>query len=186
MSTRAKKDTQIQRALVKKRKTLKICDEADLSPQEREWKITYAIFLKASEYSDAYISDTIRVQRKIVKEWFADPAVQANLIEVQADIVGNTIRRVKDIMGWAWEALHEFARSEPDHKLRLQAILEILDRGGLTKVNKSERAEPVGPSVYIDTHTIEEIEKLPLETQKKLARMGEEMQEMMVSAKGKE
>jgi hypothetical protein len=84
------------------------------------------------------------------------------------------------------EMLMEIARTTIDHKVAIQAITEVLDRGGVTKVNKSESTTTQKKlhEHEISDEFFEKLEGLPLETQTRLAEMAKEMEEMISEAKG--
>lgn len=169
-----------------KRKVRKIEREDDLDAAQLEWKKSYAVFLKAADFSYGYMSDILGVTRSIVKHWFEDPQMRVRVTEIQSDITEGAIKHLKRAQLELIELLLQMARNESDAAVRLRAIESGLDRTGLSKVNKSESklTKEEKETHEFSPEFFERLEGLPLETQHKLAEMATEMESMIRESKG--
>jgi hypothetical protein len=116
---------------------IRIVDLSSLSEVELEVMKTKAAFLKAAGYSHTYIAQALNTTRSIVGHWFEEPEMRQEVVRINEDIVGGSLKLLKTYAVELVEMLMEIARTSDD-KTALQAITEGLDRMGLTKVNKSE------------------------------------------------
>lgn len=171
------------------RRAPKVTSEEELDAETLSFKKTYACFLKASDYSNTYIGDTLGVTTSMVKRWFTDdPKMREQVVAIQSDMMDGALKLMKTFALEGIEILIDVARRSGDDKVVIQAVTEILDRAGLTKVNKSEshtvkteRAEAdLSPDFF------SKLEGLPIETQTKLAQMAQEMNTLVADAKGTE
>jgi hypothetical protein len=173
----------------KSRKARKIDDETQLDADALSFKKAYAVFLKASDFPYSYISDNLGVTRGLVKRWFEDEKMQENVREVQDDILNGAYNYIKTYAIEAVEGIAEVGRKSPDWKVSLQAWSDLLDRMGLTKVNKSEsvqtRTDEQIVTLGVDEEMLEKIEALPEETQDKIAELTTELQALVEDARGK-
>lgn len=168
------------------RKSKKCTDLSDLTTAEVEWAKMYSATLKASGWSWRYISDTVNIQTSIVKEWADDPAWQAMLEKVAGDIVDGAIEHLNRHMIDLMEMLLELARTATDEAVKLRAIESGLDRGGLSKVNKSESKVVTGTQHDLSDDFFSKLEALPLDTQKRVAELTAELDTLVSEARGTE
>jgi hypothetical protein len=174
--------------LFSKRKVKKITDLAELNAHELSWARDYAAVLKAVGYSWRYISDSLNIQTGLVKAWGEDDDFQAKVAIVAADKVAGAVNHMKDASVELTEGLLEIARHEPDAKIRLNAIVEGLDRVGITKVNKSESVvtKTEQHQHELSDDFFSKLEALPLETQKRIAQLTTELDAIVSEASGHE
>jgi hypothetical protein len=144
----------------------------DLSDVELAVLKTKACFLKAAGFSHTYIADALDTTRSIVGHWFEDPAMRAEVLTINDDMIGGALKLIKTYSIEFIEILVDIARTSDD-KTALSAVQDGLDRMGLTKVNKSE-----GVSVHetrtditiTDPHgLIDKLKDAPPEVQQKAA-----------------
>ena len=174
-------------AIFSGRKQVKVSNESDLTQAEILWMIDYACCLKAVGYSYRYISDTIMVRTGIVKEWLQSEDSLQKIATVQSDIVSGAVDHLRRHAIELTEMLLELARRTPDDSVKLKAIVEGLDRVGLSKVNKSES---IVTNTKREEHALsddffERLQGLPIETQQQIAAMSAEMDQMIENAKEK-
>ena len=116
---------------------VRVTDLSTLTEVELAVMKAKACFLKASGYSHTYIAQALHTTRSTVGHWFEEPEMRAEVLAINQDIVGGSLKLLKTYAVELVEMLMEIARTSDD-KTALQAITEGLDRMGLTKVNKSE------------------------------------------------
>lgn len=175
-------------AVFSKRKSRKITNLDDLTQAELQWAKDYAAVLKAVGFSWRYISDTLNIQTSLVKSFADDDAWNTKVAKVATDKVDGAINHMKSAAVELVEYLLEIARNEPDSQTRLKAIVEGLDRVGITKVNKSES---VVTKTERQEHDVSEgffdrLEALPIETQRQVAALMGEVETLVSEAKGSE
>lgn len=168
------------------RKSKKCTDLTQLTTHEVEWAKMYSATLKAVGWSWRYISDTVNIQTSIVKEWVDDPEWQTMLEKVAGDIVDGAIEHLNRHMIDLMEMLLELARTASDESVRLRAIESGLDRGGLSKVNKSESKVVTAAKHDLSDDFFSRLEGLPLETQKQVAELAAELETLVSEARGTE
>ena len=170
-----------------KRKQPRISDDSKMAPYEREFAVTYAIFLKAVNYPNHQIGKIVGVSTGVVKKWFADKRTAEKVVEVQAKLTDHAVALLQTFQIESVQGLMEIARDKAtDNKTRKECYESILDRGGLTKVNKSESAvtKTDRVEVGISAEMFDELQGLPLETQQQLAELSAQMEELIANAKG--
>lgn len=116
---------------------VRVTEVTSLSEVELEVLKTKACFLKAAGYSHTYIAEALSTTRSIVGHWFEEPEMRAEVLALNSDMVGGSLKLLKTYAVELVEMLMDIARTSDD-KTALTAITEGLDRMGLTKVNKSE------------------------------------------------
>ncbi len=182
---RRKKDGQSIFSLSKK-KYVKIASESQMDDSDIVYSKSYSVLLRAAGYSVSYISDNLQIQQVVIKKWFAEESTKKQLAKIQKDMAEAAVDLLRGYAVEGVEMLMEIARTTIDHKVAIQAITEVLDRGGVTKVNKSESTTTQKKlhEHEISDEFFEKLEGLPLETQTRLAEMAKEMEEMISEAKG--
>lgn len=133
-----------------------------------------ACLLKATDFSYGYIAEAVGMSKETVRRWFAnEPAMAKNVEEIQQHFQDGAVKLLKTYAIEAVEMLMELARSTEDDKVALQAITEVLDRIGLSKVNKSESIAAVTKNEKVDitdsTGLLERLRNAPPEAQAKAA-----------------
>jgi hypothetical protein len=116
----------------------KVTSEAALTEFEREVKREVACYLKAIDFSYNYIADSLGISTNVVKKWFQEEEMQARHQEILTDIVSGAIKLLKSYALEIIESLMTIFRTTNDEKLAKEIGFELLDRLGISKVNKSE------------------------------------------------
>lgn len=136
-----KQRASIKRKYMRGRKVEKVLKgEGAFSVVELSCAKLSAVYLKAAGFSHAYIGEAVGVSKDTVTRWFSDAEMQRQYEEVHNDYVDGAVKLLKTYALEAVEMLMELARSATDERVALNAITEVLDRTGLSKVNKSESA----------------------------------------------
>ncbi len=155
-------------------------DGEELSPEEIGWKQAQFVFLRAADYSYAYVSDNLQVTQRTLRNWHEDEKIQARIAEVRDNMLDGALLLLKTYAIEAVEMLMEIARRTGDDKEAIHALVEVLDRAGLTKVNKSEsNVHRSGEVHHTDDRLLERIQKIPLEAQKKVAELMEMVEKVI-------
>lgn len=175
-------------SLFSKRKQKKVTSLDELTQAELAWAKDYAAVLKAVGFSWRYISDTLNIQTSLVKSFADEPEFNEKVAKVAADKVEGAVNHMKAASVELTEYLLEIARNEPDSKIRLNAIVEGLDRVGITKVNKSESAvtRTERTEIGFGEDFFSKLEGLPIETQRRIAELSAEMESLVLSERGNE
>ena len=151
---------------------VRVVDLSTLADVELEVMKVKACFLKAAGYSHTYIAQALNTTRSIVGHWFEDPEMRAEVLKINEDMVGGSMKLLKTYAVELIEMLMEIARTSDD-KTALTAITEGLDRMGLTKVNKSEGRSVIETKTDIeitDPHgLIDKLKDAPPEAQQAAA-----------------
>jgi hypothetical protein len=131
--------TDIKRRYKRGRKTeRKVTGENALTETERIVKRSMFCYLKAQDFSYAYIADCLGITRDICKKWAQEDEIRDEVDKITKDFVGGAIKYAKTYAIEMLDMLAEIARTTDDDATAIKAITEFLDRIGLTKVNKSE------------------------------------------------
>lgn len=99
-----------------------------------------ACHFKAADFSYTYIAQALNTTKSIVSHWFEDEEMQKRTLQVREDHTAGAVRLIKTYMIEAVETLMQIARTTFDEKIAKEILQDLLDRGGVTKVNKSESA----------------------------------------------
>lgn len=174
-----------------KRKDRKFESEDQMDADTLAWKKDYAAFLKAGDHSYRKISNILGVTGRMVKTWFEDPTMQARVNVVREDMADGAMKLLKLASVEAAQILLDSARgalSQGMWKEARDGAESVLDRNGISKVNKSEskvtkteRTEHDAADGFFD-----KFEALPHETQVRIASLMAEVEEIVTEAKGRE
>lgn len=157
----------------------KITSEQALTAFERDVKREVACYLKAQDFSYNYIGDTLGLSREVVKKWFQEDEMKAKVAKIQADFLDGAVKLMKSYAIEIVEIFMEIVRQSNNDETAIKAGVELLDRMGLSKVNKSESIAAITRKDEIDitdtTGLLERAKSAPPETQAAMARKMEEL-----------
>jgi hypothetical protein len=111
-----------------------------VSPNEILHKQNIAVFLKVATYTHSEIAAALGERKHTVKTWFKEPRVIALYEESLESITGAARTFLETLSINAVKRLGELVNSS-DSKVALDAIREVLDRGGLPKLSRVEKKE---------------------------------------------
>lgn len=115
--------------------------DTDLDDFEREIKQTLCCYFKAQDFSYSYMAEALEVSPHTVKKWFADNEwMREKVIEIRADLVGGAVKYMKTYVLEIIEGLMHIFRTTDSESIAKEIGFEMLDRLGISKVNKSESA----------------------------------------------
>lgn len=119
-----------------------VATNASLDETERYIKQEICCYLKAQDFSYTYMADALGVHKNTIRGWFADPELNlmGRVVEIREDLINGAIKYMKTYLIEIIETLMETMRTTNDEKIVVQIGLELLDRMGISKVNKSESA----------------------------------------------
>lgn len=123
-----------------------------LSAIERRVFQMTACYLKAQGYSYTYMADAFGVSPSTVKNWFLDEELNlaASVEKISKDFTQGAIKLGKTYLIEIIETLMEIFRTTSDEAIATKIGFEMLDRFGITKVNKSESAVSTRSSTEVE------------------------------------
>lgn len=174
-----------------KRKERKFEHEDQMDAATLAWKKDYAVFLKAGDHSYRKISDILGVTGRMVKTWFEDQTMQARVNVVRQDMAEGAMKLLKLASVEAAQILLDSARGALSQGMWKEAAASaesVLDRNGISKVNKSESKVTKTERMEHDTAEgfFDKFESLPHETQVQIAALMSEVENILAEAKGTE
>lgn len=165
-----------------------ITGDASLSEVERQIKQEICCYLKAQDFSYAYMADALGVSRSTVKNWFSDSklGLPVKVAKIRADFVSGALKLMKTYAIEIIETQMQIMRTTDDEALAVKIGFELLDRLGISKVSKSESisAQTLRNESEIDivdrTGLLALAQKAPPHVQ---AKMAEQMEDMLSLAR---
>lgn len=158
------------------RKDKTITDEQSIDDFDLAVFKKTAAYLKASGFSYTYIGNSFGISKNVVKKWFADPELQKLTQNVQQDFIDGAVKIMRTYSIELAEIFMEIARDQREATSdRLKAGVELWDRMGLAKVNKSESMASVTKTerqqleITDTTGLLERARNAPAEVQAKMA-----------------
>ena len=113
--------------------------DANMSEQELAWRKETACLLIAAGFSESYAAEALGTTKGVVNGWFKnDERMHARVIQVKDEITTGALKLMRGYLLEAVEMLMSIARSTDDEALAVRVLQDFLDRGGISKVNKSE------------------------------------------------
>jgi predicted transcriptional regulator len=169
------------------RKALKIDIDTQIADSDLAFLKHRACILRAGGSSTSQIGTTLGVTKRMVRRWFEDEAMQKMVAEIRKDITSGAIQAITNNLIEAAELLMQNARAaykEGAFSDSIRAAAEVLDRGGLSKVNKSE-SKVKSEQEHTFTGTEEFFDKfqaLPVDTQREIAEHMAEVESLVEKA----
>ena len=165
------------------RKVKVVSAEETLPDFERHLKQQMVCYLKAGGFSTAYCADALDVGKATIERWLADDKLKMReqVAKIQADYISAGVTLIQSYLIEIVESLMDIFRTTPDEQLAVKIGLEMLDRLGVSKVNKSESvtAATLKQQSEVDivdkTGILETMRKAPPEVQQAMAKRAEEL-----------
>jgi hypothetical protein len=144
------------------------------------------VILHVAHYTQVQIAKIIGISRTQVKEFLDDAEVAAAIVELRERLPGAALELLQGYMIEAVQAIVDVIRTTPDDKVIVQAAAEILDRGGLAKLSRSERYQVNDERTTItDDGIVDRLRELPPEQQEEAAQIVEKLEALLAqSAEG--
>lgn len=156
--------------------------EASFSDQELAWRKETACLLSAANFSEAYIADALGTTRGVVNGWFKnDDRMHPRVLQIKDEMTSGALKLLRSYLLEAVEMLMDLARSTDDEVLAARILQDFLDRGGISKVNKSESvsAQEIRQTSEVDivdkSGLIDSLREAAPEVQMKAAEKMEEL-----------
>lgn len=173
-----------------KRKERKIENEADLDAATIQWKKDYAVIMKASDHSYSYMSNVLGVTTRMVRGWFEkDEDMRDRVAVVQQDMSAGALKLLNMASVEAAQIILQSARgalSQGMWKEARDSAAEVLDRTGLSKVNKSDSKVTKVVEHETSEGFFDKFQALPHETQVQIAQLMGEVEDLVQAARGSE
>jgi predicted transcriptional regulator len=137
-----------------------------LTDLEREINMEVACVLTAAGFSHNYIADALSVTKDTVSGWFKNEqhkeSMARRVAQVKAEILSGAVDLLRASAIEIVESLLTMARTTEDEALAARILMDLLDRIGISKVNKSESisAQTIKQTQEVDitdTHGIVEV-----------------------------
>lgn len=156
---------------------------AAMTDVDRLVKQEMCCYLKAMDFSYAYMADALNVHVNTIKSWFGNEKLDmaVKVAKIRQDFVGAAMEYIKTFILEIIEIQMQIVRTTDSESLASNIGFELMDRVGLTKVNKSESisAATVRQEQTVDitdsTGMLKIIEHAPPEVQAKMAQMSADM-----------
>lgn len=171
------------------RKPVKLDIDSKIAEADLLWLKQRAVILRAGGSSASQIGNTLSVTKRMVRRWFEDEEMQKQVALIRSDIAAGAIAHIENSLIEAAELMMKNARAAYKagaYSDSIRAAAEVLDRGGISKVNKSESRVKeehehkfTGTEEFFDTFSA-----LPLETQREIADLMQEVEQKVTAAKG--
>lgn len=158
--------------------------ESALTETDKLVKQDVACYLKAMDFSYGYIAESLGVSKDVLKKWFTNDelGMQERVAQIRESYTAGAIKLMKTYAIELVEMVMEIARTTDDEALVLKIAVEMWDRMGIAKVNKSESitAQTIREEHEIDitdkSGLVDALRHAPPEVQ---ARAAEAMEELM-------
>lgn len=158
--------------------------EGTLSDVELAIRKETACLLQAAGFSHSYIADALSLTRGVVGGWFKnDQEMVKRVAQIHEEIIDGSVKLLRSYTLEAIEMLMEIARKTEDDEVARKCLNDILDRAGVSKVNKSESAAVVTKKAEVDitdkSGLADALREAPVEVQ---VAMAEKMDELLAMA----
>jgi hypothetical protein len=189
MAQQRKRSTPDTRAADSRKKTegirrkYKVRKHVKLLPSEVPHVEQMIVVLKLASYSQVQIAKIIGISREQVREILDKPAVQEEINILRAKLPAAATELLQDFMIEAVMTYVDVMRTAENDKTRIEAANEILDRGGIPKVSRSERHNINDERTTItDDGIVERLRDAPIEVQEKAAQLIEGLESLLAEA----
>lgn len=149
-------------------------------PQELIFLKEMAIILKIAGYTPFQIAKTLGVKKSQVKSWFKESDVTEKMHRIMQSIPQAALSMMEAYTIEALHAVVDVMRTSEDDKFVLEAAREILNRGGLPAMSRSEghvtREDKV---TFTDEGVIEALRNCSPEVQEKAAEIVEQAEKAL-------
>lgn len=151
------------------------------SAGEKDFKMQMGVILDIAGFTAYQISLSLGESKSTISRWKAEPA-WAKLYEKSSKVItGSALTLLQTYTIEAVQTLAVIMRTSRDDKLVLDAVKEILDRGGMPKSTRQEVTAPIDPDVEKEAANerslMNKFRQLPPEAQQQAADLYSAMEE---------
>ena len=165
------------------RRKYKVRKHVKLLPSEVPHVEQMIVVLKLASYSQVQMAKIIGISREQVKEILEKPKVIEEINILRAKLPAAATELLQDFMIEAVMTYVDVMRTAENDKTRIEAANEILDRGGIPKVSRSERHNINDERTTItDDGIVERLRDAPVEVQEKAAQLIEGLEALLAEA----
>ena len=165
------------------RKVKAVVANDSLPDFERQLKQQMLCYLKAGGFSNAYCAEAFDVSRATIDRWLADEELnlRAQIAEISANYIAAGVTMMQSYLIEIVEGLMDVFRTTEDENVAVKIGFEMLDRLGVSKVNKSESAvaatlkQQSEVDIVDKTGLLELVKKAPPNVQQAMAQRSEEL-----------
>lgn len=144
-----------------KARVSEVKSDVKLDDFERTLKQQMLCYLKAGGFSNTYCKDALGVARSTIGAWLDDESLglREKIAKHHAEMIAAGVTMMQSYLVEIVEGLMQIFRESEDEKLAKEIGFEMLDRLGVTKVNKSES---VTANTIKQTHEVDIVDKTGL------------------------
>lgn len=130
--------TAVEGIEVKRKTVVKKRNANEMTAGEIQHKKSLAVFLRVAGYTNTEIGGALGITKGTVSAWFKDKDVQ-KLYDETLESIGTAAKQFLETL--TIEAVKRLAALmyDSDHKIALDAVREVLDRGGIPKLSRQEK-----------------------------------------------
>jgi hypothetical protein len=151
-----------------------------LLPVEQQYVGHMVVVLKVAGYSRTQIAKIAGVSKGQVKTYLEDPQITEMIEVLRANLPAAAIDLMQGYLLEGVLVLVEVMRSESDAAVRIKAVQELFDRGGLPKSSRQERHDLVEErTTFFDDGIVDRLREAPVEVQEQAAQMIEEFNKLL-------
>jgi len=144
------------------------------------------IVLKLSGYTHNQIGQSVGISRGQVGAILKEATVAERITKLRVNLPQAALDLMHTYSIEAVQTIVDVMRTETDWKARLQSAGEILDRGGLPKVSRSEGKSSITKeektTFSTDENVLAKLRELPPEKQEEAAQMIEQVEDFLHKA----
>jgi hypothetical protein len=141
------------------------------------------VVLQLAGYNHTQKARIVGISRDQVREYLADPAVEEMLVILRERIPDAALELLQGYMIEAVQAIVDVMRRSGDDKTVIQAAADLLDRGGLPKLSKSEKHQTLEEKTTItDDGIVAALREASPEVQEQAAQLIEQLEGLLVQA----
>lgn len=168
---------------MRRRYKVDVTKQARLLPAEIPLVKNMVVMLHIAHYSKTQIARIIGISRDQVRDFLDAEDVQEMIVHLRSQLPAAAGELLKGYMIEAVQAIVDVMRRSTDDKVVVQAASEILDRGGLAKLTKSERHQTNEDLLTItDDGIVDRLREASPEVQEQAAQLIEQLEGLLVTA----
>lgn len=155
-------------------------------PGELIHKKQLAVVLRVAGYDLNSIGASVNESLSTIESWFREGEVKDNYNYMLQHLVEGAVTLLRTYTIEAIQTIAEIMQNTEDEKIALDAAKEILDRGGIPKISKSE-AHTISEkkTTFTDDGIVDKLRELPPEYAEEAAQMVEKLEGMLSEADAK-
>jgi len=170
-------------ASVRRRYKVDVTKQTRLTEGEIPHVKQMLVVLQLAGYNHTQKARIVGISRDQVREMLEDPAVQEMLVLLRERIPEAALELLQGYMIEAIQAIVDVMRRSTDDATVIRAAADLLDRGGLPKLSKSERLQTNEEKTTItDDGIVDALREASPEVQEQAAQLIEQLEGLLKTA----